>query len=259
MQRFLAQRIDELQVQRIRDAGESDGGPATSPGGHAARACRSTPSSTTRTTSRGCTRFRALSASPRRLCARDEGQAHAGALSARESACAMRRHHCRRIRFYCRRRNIPASISADDQQRLTKAITDAVNNEVIPAYKKFGEFIATQYAPQGRTTFERHFAARRQGALPQRHSQPHHHQHPDPGSDSRDRPAAKSTASKARCWSSPARKASAMSPSFRESLKTNSKYIPASSEQILDDFPQVHRADAAQAAASCSATSPVRR
>src|SRR5580700_8673327 len=46
----------------------------------------------------------------------------------------------------------PADISAEDQQRLTKAINDTVNNEVFPAYKKFAAFIAAEYAPQGRTT-----------------------------------------------------------------------------------------------------------
>jgi uncharacterized protein (DUF885 family) len=46
----------------------------------------------------------------------------------------------------------PDSISAADRQRLTKEITDAVNQEVLPAYKDFATFIATQYAPYGRTT-----------------------------------------------------------------------------------------------------------
>ena len=37
----------------------------------------------------------------------------------------------------------PASISADDQARLTKEITEAINKDVIPAYKSFAEFIRT--------------------------------------------------------------------------------------------------------------------
>ncbi len=48
-------------------------------------------------------------------------------------------------------KKFPAAISAEDQQRLTKAINDAVVTDVIPAYKEFSQFIATQYAPQGRT------------------------------------------------------------------------------------------------------------
>ena len=46
----------------------------------------------------------------------------------------------------------PADISAEDQQRLTQQITDAINKEVLPAYKIFAEFVRTQYAPAGRTT-----------------------------------------------------------------------------------------------------------
>src|SRR4029077_16738045 len=45
----------------------------------------------------------------------------------------------------------PAGISEQDQKRLTQAITDAVNAEVLPAYKKFAEFTRNEYAPQGRT------------------------------------------------------------------------------------------------------------
>ncbi len=86
-------------------------------------------------------------------------------------------------------KKFPDGISAEDQQRLTKAITDAVNNEVIPAYRKFAAFIAAEYAPARSNHSERRLAAGRQGALPQRHPQPHHHQHLDAGADSRDRPA----------------------------------------------------------------------
>src|SRR5271154_2095459 len=45
----------------------------------------------------------------------------------------------------------PASISADDQKRLTQQITDAINTDVIPAYKAFANFLRTEYAPAGRT------------------------------------------------------------------------------------------------------------
>jgi uncharacterized protein (DUF885 family) len=46
----------------------------------------------------------------------------------------------------------PSSISSADQQRLTQAITETVNTEVLPAYKAFANFVATEYAPNGRTT-----------------------------------------------------------------------------------------------------------
>src|ERR1700682_5878495 len=46
----------------------------------------------------------------------------------------------------------PASISPEDQKRLTQQITDAINTDAIPAYKTFAAFLRTEYAPQGRTT-----------------------------------------------------------------------------------------------------------
>jgi len=49
-------------------------------------------------------------------------------------------------------KKFPSSISADDQKRLAQQINDAVNNDVLPAYRSFGEFIRTKYAPEGRTT-----------------------------------------------------------------------------------------------------------
>jgi uncharacterized protein (DUF885 family) len=49
-------------------------------------------------------------------------------------------------------RTFPPGISMDDQERLTRAITDTVSREVLPAYRAFGEFIRTEYAPHGRTT-----------------------------------------------------------------------------------------------------------
>ena len=129
----------------------------------------------------------------------------------------------------------PAGISADDQQRLTKAITDAVNNEVIPAYKKFGEFIATQYAPLGRTTLsvaslpggkERYLNDIRTRTTISTLTPDQIHAI---GLKEIDRIEGEMLVI--------ARKEGFSDvPSFRESLKTNAKYIPASSEQILDDF-----------------------
>src|SRR5579872_4384720 len=46
----------------------------------------------------------------------------------------------------------PASVSPEDQKRLTQQITDAINSDVIPAYKSFATFLRTEYAPKGRTT-----------------------------------------------------------------------------------------------------------
>ncbi len=45
----------------------------------------------------------------------------------------------------------PASIPPAEQARLTAAILQAIEAEVIPAYKQFAEFVRTDYAPKGRT------------------------------------------------------------------------------------------------------------
>jgi uncharacterized protein (DUF885 family) len=132
-------------------------------------------------------------------------------------------------------KKFPASISAEDQQRLTKAITEAVNNEVIPAYKKFAAFIAAQYAPEGRSTLS-------VTALPggkERYL-----------NDIRSRTTI-STLTPDQIHAIGLREIDRIEgemlviaqkegfkdvASFRDSLKTNTKYIPTSSEQILDDF-----------------------
>jgi uncharacterized protein (DUF885 family) len=49
-------------------------------------------------------------------------------------------------------KKFPASISAENQKRLTEAIVRVVNSEVLPAYHHFADFIAKDYAPHGRTT-----------------------------------------------------------------------------------------------------------
>lgn len=48
-------------------------------------------------------------------------------------------------------KKFPKSFSDADKKRLTDEITKAVNNDVFPAYKKFAEFLRTDYDPKGRT------------------------------------------------------------------------------------------------------------
>jgi uncharacterized protein (DUF885 family) len=48
-------------------------------------------------------------------------------------------------------KKFPAEFSDADKKRLTDKITKAINDDVFPAYKKFAEFLRTEYAPQGRT------------------------------------------------------------------------------------------------------------
>jgi len=128
----------------------------------------------------------------------------------------------------------PASVSSEDQKRLTEQITDAINLDVIPAYKTFADFLRTVYAPEGRTVlsvtslpdgqkrYENDIYARTTTHLT-----------PDEihqlGLREIDRIQAEMTLIAKK-------EGFADLASFRVSLKTNPKYIPTSSEQILDAF-----------------------
>jgi len=128
----------------------------------------------------------------------------------------------------------PASIPEDDQKRLTQQITDTINADVIPAYKKLAEFIRTEYAPQGRTALSvmslPDGKRRYENAIYARTTT---HMSPDEihelGLREIDRIQAEmTTIAKKQGFADLA--------SFRESLKTNPKYIPTSADQILGDF-----------------------
>ncbi|MGA7573412.1 MAG: DUF885 domain-containing protein [Terriglobales bacterium] len=128
----------------------------------------------------------------------------------------------------------PDTISAEDRTRLTQQITDAINVDVIPAYKSFADFLRLEYAPQGRTIlaitslpgdqkrYENNIYARTTT-----HMTPEEiHQL---GLREIDRIQAEmTTIAKKQGFADLA--------AFRASLKANPKYIPASSEQILEDF-----------------------
>jgi uncharacterized protein (DUF885 family) len=131
-------------------------------------------------------------------------------------------------------KKFPASISPDDQKRLTQEITDAVNTDVLPAYKTFAAFIRTEYAPQGRTTLsitslsdgQKRYENDIYGRTTTHMTADEIHQL---GLREIDRIEGEMTAI--------AKKAGfADLASFRASLKGNPKYIPTSSDQILDDF-----------------------
>jgi len=47
-------------------------------------------------------------------------------------------------------KKFPKEFSDQDKKRLTDDITKAVSEDVLPAYKKFAEFLRTEYAPKGR-------------------------------------------------------------------------------------------------------------
>lgn len=128
----------------------------------------------------------------------------------------------------------PSSISAEDQKRLTQQITDAINNEVFPAYRTFANFLRTEYAPKGRTSLaitslpdgEKRYQNDIYGRTTTHMTADEIHQL---GLREIDRIQAEMLVIAKKEGFSDV-------PSFRASLKTNPKYIPTSAEQILDDF-----------------------
>jgi uncharacterized protein (DUF885 family) len=132
-------------------------------------------------------------------------------------------------------KKFPAEFSAQERQRLTQAISDAVTREVLPAYKAFADFIAADYAPHGRTALS-------VASLPggkERYL-----------NDIRSRTTVSSLTPaqihaiglkeieriQADMLTIARKEGFADLASFRESLKTNPKYHPTSAEQIVDDF-----------------------
>ena len=132
-------------------------------------------------------------------------------------------------------KKFPSDISAADQQRLTQQITETVNNEVMPAYKAFSSFVATEYIPHGRTTLStaslpggegryRHYIRGRTTMSNLTPDQIH-----QIGLQEMDRIGVQMLAIAQKEGFSDV-------VSFSNSLKTNPKYVPTSAEQILDDF-----------------------
>jgi len=128
----------------------------------------------------------------------------------------------------------PAGISPEDQKRLTQEITDAINTDVIPAYKTFATFLRTEYAPLGRTTLavtslpdgEKRYQNDIYGRTTTHMTADEIHQL---GLREIDRIQAEMTLiAKKQGFADLA--------SFRASLKTNPKYMPTSADQILEDF-----------------------
>jgi uncharacterized protein (DUF885 family)/acetylornithine deacetylase/succinyl-diaminopimelate desuccinylase-like protein len=132
-------------------------------------------------------------------------------------------------------KKFPAEIPAADQERLSREINQVVAAEVLPAYQAFAKFVATEYAPQGRTTLS-------VASLPggdQRYM-----------NDIRSRTTV-STLSPDEIHQIGLKEIERIEAdmlviahgqgfadlaAFRDALKTNPKYIPTSAEQILDDF-----------------------
>ena len=128
----------------------------------------------------------------------------------------------------------PAEIAPEEQKRLTQQITAAIDTDVIPSYKAFAAFLSTEYAPHGRTTLavtslpdgEKRYENDIYGRTTTRMKPDDIH---ELGLREIERIQAEMTViAKKQGFDDLA--------SFRVSLKTDSKYIPTSADQILDDF-----------------------
>jgi uncharacterized protein (DUF885 family) len=117
---------------------------------------------------------------------------------------------------------------------LTQQITDAINSDVMPAYKTFAAFLRTEYAPEGRTTLsitslpdgQKRYQNNIYARTTTRMTPDEIHQL---GLREIDRIQSEMTAI--------AKKAGfADLATFRASLKTNPKYTPTSADQILEDY-----------------------
>ena len=128
----------------------------------------------------------------------------------------------------------PASISAADQQRLTKEITNAINTQVLPAYKSFKAFLVDDYDPHGRTTLSiaslPNGKARYQNAIV---SLTTTHFTPD---QIHEMGLKEVTRIHAQIEEIAHKEGFADVAAFQKSLVGNPKYTPTSADQILNDY-----------------------
>jgi uncharacterized protein (DUF885 family) len=131
-------------------------------------------------------------------------------------------------------KKFPATIAISDQRRLSEEVSQAVNTDVLPAYRQFANFVRQEYAPTGRTTLGlsslpdgiRRYqnAIREQTTTDMTPSQIH----------------ALGLSEVARIngllLELARREGYQDIFSYRASLVSNPKYIPKSPEQIVDDF-----------------------
>ena len=131
-------------------------------------------------------------------------------------------------------KKFPASFSEADKKRLTDEINKTVETEVVPAYKQFAEFISKDYVPHTRTTLSieslpdgkrRYQAALKRFTTTDLTAAQIH----AIGLKEVDRITAEMSAlAKAN--------GSKDLESFRVKIESDPKYVPTSSQRILDDF-----------------------
>ena len=131
-------------------------------------------------------------------------------------------------------KRMPASFSDADKKRLTDAITAAVQQDVLPAYKQYKAFIVSDYIPAGRTTLsieslpdgKRRYQARILRFTTTDLSPTVIH---NIGLKEVDRLTGEMTVlAKANGYGT--------LEAFRAKIEADPKYVPKSKEQIIDDF-----------------------
>jgi uncharacterized protein (DUF885 family) len=131
-------------------------------------------------------------------------------------------------------KKFPSAFSEQDKKRLTEEITKAVNNDVLPAYRKFAEFLRAEYAPKGRTelTIESLAEGKRRYAEAVKTMTTVN----VPPADVHEiglKEVARITAEMTKLAASQGYKDLA---SFREAVNNDPKWKPTSQQQILDDY-----------------------
>ena len=131
-------------------------------------------------------------------------------------------------------KKFPASFSAEDKGKLTAEMTAAVNDDVLPAYRKFAAFVRSDYAPHGRPQLSIEtlpdgkaryaFAVRQMTTLDVSPETVH-----QIGLDEVKRITAEmTTLAQAQGFKD--------LPAFRASINADPKWKPKSEQQIVDDF-----------------------
>jgi len=128
----------------------------------------------------------------------------------------------------------PASISSKEQNRLTAEITEAVEKDVLPTYRRFASFIRADYAPHGRATLSvtslPDGTRRYQNDI---QAQTTTHLTPDQIHALGLKEVARLTAE----MTDLAHKAGFKNlAEFRASIQSDKKLVPTSEQQIIDDF-----------------------
>lgn len=131
-------------------------------------------------------------------------------------------------------KKFPASVPAADQKRLHDAILLAIDTQLRPSYEKFANYVEKTYAPAGRTE-EGTWALPNGDALYRFAIRQNTTTNMDPAAI-HDLGLSEVTRIEAEQLVIAKKLGATDLPSFRESLKTNPKAFPTSSEDLLDHY-----------------------